>query len=424
MKKDIIKIAAIFIVTVGVVFWALNALYFGASKKSKASGETVTLSFNPNSVATSVNQDFQISIRAATSIVSQLRGYKVRVNFDKDKLKLKTIEYKLGVVSDGLGDTTSSNAASTSGIINLIGEIQTAAGTNMTTSPTELAIITFTNLTSGGTSVLLSNSEFYTINADGTLFGDWGFSSESLNVNGGGTIPTVTVTSTPTEILTPTPTGTLTPTPTGTLTPTPTGTLTPTPTGNIKPTQPAGNTTLNLKLLFQGITKKPADAYNKMTVIVKITGGDLTNTIERTGTFTADDKGIWSGAVGFDKPAGSGKYTLLIKGPKHLQKKVCDSAPSEASAATYRCSNDNITLKTGSNDLDLSKIMLLSGDIYGAEKKQDGLVTSVDISYIKNNLNKTDSGILAIGDINLDGKCDTQDYSLVINSLLVKTDEQ
>jgi hypothetical protein len=75
------------------------------------------------------------------------------------------------------------------------------------------------------------------------------------------------------------------------------------------------------------------------------------------------------------------------------------------------------------NNLDFSRIYLLAGDM-PVSGGQDGVVDSLDTSYIRNNLGKTDSGVLAIADLNLDGKVDTQDWSLVIAALSVRADEE
>jgi len=185
----------------------------------------------------------------------------------------------------------------------------------------------------------------------------------------------------------------------------------------------SGNTKLTLKLKFQGIGSKPADSLNSMAVKLKVKGGDLKSDIERTATFTSDASGVWSGLTGFDLPSSGKKYTIYVKGPRHVQKKICDSAPSETAGGTYKCSDENIILSPGSHSLDFSELTLLSGDIYGPNKVQDAVVNSVDISYVRNNLRETESSVLSVCDINLDGKCDTQDFSLIISSLSVKNDE-
>ena len=404
MKKDNFKIVVMLLIIMGVVFWALDAIYFNSSQKSKASGETMALSFDPSSVTTEVNKDFSVVIVAKPSINTVLRGYKTRVNFDKSKLILKSITYKTGQVVQGLGQGTGSAAAingAAFGQVNLVGEIATATGLSVTaTTGVELASLTFTNISASGTILLISDSTFYTVNSDMTLFDGWTITQSNLMINGGGALPSIGVT--------------------GTVSITSAVTATTVPVITTAPV--TGNTILNMKLKYQGIGKKPATS--SIPVKVKVIGGAITTPIEKIGTFTADDSGIWSGAIGFDTTTSTAKYTVYIKGPKHLQKKICDAIPSESSPGIYRCGDGNITLAAGNNALDFSKILLLSGDIYGPDKNQDGLVNSIDISFIRNNLNKADAAILAFCDINLDGKCDTQDYSLVINALLIKTDEQ
>lgn len=186
-------------------------------------------------------------------------------------------------------------------------------------------------------------------------------------------------------------------------------TNTPVPTGMV-------SVNLNLKLKFQGISsKRPTNDLNKM--VVKFTLYD-----ENTGqnadydysAVTSDENGIWSGISDLTVNPGH-KFTLLVKGPYHLQKKICDAVPTETAGGTYRCSKGNITLVAGNNDLDLSGIISLAGDL----PEQDGTVTAYDTSLIYNNLGKNNDKC----DVNRDGICDTQDFSLVIAALTVKNDE-
>ena len=186
--------------------------------------------------------------------------------------------------------------------------------------------------------------------------------------------------------------------------------ITPTPTGTV---------TLSLKLKFQGINKLPATGENSMTVKVKVQKNGEATSIDGTGTFVADAAGIWSGTVGVNIPTISGKYKIMVKGPQHIQKKICDSTPTETTGAgLYRCSSGNVTLVAGDNNLDFSGILLLAGDL-----DQNGIVDSVDFGLVKNNLGKTDTETLAKADINRDGKVDTQDFSLIIAALGIRTDE-
>ena len=58
--------------------------------------------------------------------------------------------------------------------------------------------------------------------------------------------------------------------------------------------------------------------------------------------------------------------------------------------------------------------------------QQDGLVNSYDISLVRNNIGVAGSqhpAVLALADLNLDGIVDSQDYSLVIAALSIRSDE-
>ena len=188
--------------------------------------------------------------------------------------------------------------------------------------------------------------------------------------------------------------------------------------------------TLNLKLKFQGVTSFPkAEKSAKLKIIIK--GDKILSPVElESEVLVTENKNnpnepfIWQGKVDLpDEIKEDDKYVFYIKGPKHLAKKICDNPPKEL-GEKYQCSENNkITLKKGENNLDFSQIYLYAGDL-PIEGKQDGLVDSVDISFIRNNLGKKDVSILSVADLNFDGIVDTQDYSLVINALLLRKDEE
>jgi hypothetical protein len=408
VRKELPKIAAIFFITVGIVIWALNFIFFGPAPKSKATGETIGFFFDPSSVS-QASGDFVTSVKIKPSIDMAIRGYQFEITFDKSKIQFKNIQYKAGTVSAGVGDDDSkASVINQNGVIKVVGEIQSTSGQVIAAGQnTEIVAVTFTANSSQSSAITtgLTDAKFFMIKSDYSLSEVPSAGQASFSINTGGSATTT--------ILTITPGGpTLTPIPTVT----PGGpTLTPTPTGAV-----SGNVQLNLKLKFQGILGKPADALNKLNVKVKLyntTTGQGTD--YKTAEFTADAKGIWSGNVGFNVDVNA-KYILFVKGPYHLQKKICDAGPTETAGGTYRCTKGNITLKNGNNDLDLSSIVLLVGDL----PDQDGTVSSYDTSLIRNNLGKTDDASLANSDVNRDGIVDTQDYSLVIAALSVKNDEE
>lgn len=375
MRKELPKIIIIFLITIGLVLWGLNFIFLGKAPKSKAAGETITFVFDP----TSVNQssgDFTTSVKIKPSADITIRGYQFNINFDKSKTQFKGIQYKTGAVSAGIGDEDSkATTINQNGVIKVVGEIQSVTGQPILTSQnTEIVVVTFTAISSQSSSITTgaADAKFFMIKTDYSLFDVPSAGQVNFSVNGGGG-----------------------------------PTLTPAPTGTV---------TLKLKLKFQGIINKPAtDALNKINVKVKLlnetTGQEMAY---QTAQFTSDDQGVWSGNTNFNVNVNA-KYVLFVKGLYHIQKKICDVLPTETAGGTYRCTKGNITLRAGDNDLDLSGIVLLAGDL----PDQDGSITAYDTSLIRNNLGKDNDKC----DVNRDGKCDTQDYSLVIASLSVKNDE-
>lgn len=204
-------------------------------------------------------------------------------------------------------------------------------------------------------------------------------------------------------------------------------TNTPTPTPTLTPTTGSGSGSVDmaikLKLRYQGIVPDVDVKASSMKVKVKLAGGPLTGPTEFQETDFAilGDKTL-EGTVNFKVPAAGG-YRILIKGLKHLQRKVCDPSPTEAIPATYSCGDGAITLVAGSNSFDFTSIVLVGGDL-PLSGGQSGIVDSEDLAFIHQNLGSKDAGVLAVGDLNLDGIVDSQDFSLVIAGLSVKSDEQ
>ena len=400
MKKDILKIAVIFLVTVAAVVWGLNFIFLGKAPKSKAD-EVLTLSFDPTSATAANNGEFIITIKATPTSAMNIQLYKININFDKSKVKIKDngINYVVGQPSSALGGDDNSkisaiNGDSGQGMIKLYGEITNPATGLIMNGATELAKITFISKTDNSYTVTNSDSSVSKVNSDYSI-NTVSLSNATFNVNGG---------SEPTN----------TPVPTATTAPgEPTNT--PVPTGGV------GSVRLNVKLKFQGIlNKRPTDALNKM--LVKFTLYDETTNQSADydiAGVASNEEGIWSGVSDLTVNT-SHKFALLVKGPYHLQKKICRVAPTETAGGTYRCSKGNITLTAGDNNLDLSGIISLAGDL----PEQDGTVSSYDISLVRNCIGKTDETCLSNADVNRDGKVDTQDYSLIIAALSVKNDEE
>lgn len=182
-----------------------------------------------------------------------------------------------------------------------------------------------------------------------------------------------------------------------------------------------GDTSIMFKLKFQGITSRPSQIPD--TYPVKITlSSETGKKYDGLVNFTVTDGGVWTGTLqlnGFE----SGRYKVFIKGPQHIQKKVCDPTPTESSPGTYRCRAQSwLTINKGSSTQDFSGIIMLTGDLPIPD--QDGVVNALDISYIRNNIGNPNEEEVRKCDVNLDGVCDTQDYSLVIAALAVRYDEE
>ncbi|MEN9328106.1 MAG: hypothetical protein RI947_914 [Candidatus Parcubacteria bacterium] len=246
--------------------------------------------------------------------------------------------------------------------------------------------------------------------------------------------PTAGPSPTPTRIPTsgPSPTGfpTSTPQPQATSTPlpaspTPESTSTPRPTSTPKatPTRPpitADSIILHMKLKFQGILIKPPDEFNTMAIHVGVKHTGQIEPVFSDGDFIANAGGVWIGDVVINDATPGEDFFFYVKGPKHIQKRICTERPVETYDGTYICGDTGrIRLVKGDNTIDFSNVSLLSGDL----PVQDGIANSYDLSTVRNFLGRTDAEALQLADVNLDGIIDTQDYSLILHSLAFRFDE-
>ncbi len=167
---------------------------------------------------------------------------------------------------------------------------------------------------------------------------------------------------------------------------------------------------LDLKLRFQGVSRKPASTQAQL-VRIGIGGGDTEMIQYKKIVFTAVDEGVWTGRIFYEIPAGD-TYKLLVKGPKHIQKKYCDNNPRESEPGNYLCESEAITLSKGVNTIDLTNVMQLAGDT-----NQDGRVNARDISTIRTKLGSTRAEDLLTGDLNNDGVVNAVDDSLILYTL-------
>lgn len=220
------------------------------------------------------------------------------------------------------------------------------------------------------------------------------------------------------------------------------------------PTDPVcdGNVSVikSIKVKFQGVIpvggRRPSE--DPLNSEVSIVGGDYNHTTRAdfyAYTTVKDEAGndvwLWEAKdVPFPQIIAGDKYKVYIKGPKHLQKKICDNNPTESRDGGYVCSDANITINSSTQELDFTNIYLLAGDIpFGGGKTsqnadstlggQDRIVDSVDITYLRAALKRSQDErkeiqLNRIGDLSLDAIVDAQDYQLAIYSLGFKYDDQ
>lgn len=380
---------------------------------SGAAAPAVTVRIDPASITRAVGENFALSLLITDSPEGKaISGFDVTLNFDPNLVETTSIDEPLDDATGGDQDKFTRVASQFN---NTTGEIVLKYVSLLTQDqlPRRPRVnINFSGRAAGRGELRIALSQ---------VTGNIPENEYSTNIQNG----SYQITEGKPSPTTPPGQPTSTPRPTS-----PPGEPSPTPRptgpGGPSPTSPPSgrDVTLDLKLKFQGILRTPKSQYNKMDIKVTLAGGDLTQPVSQTGTFTASGEGIWTGKVTFANVlplAGilPSDYKVLVKGPKHVQKKVCQTTPTETFPGTYSCGDGNITLVSGGNNLDFIGIYQLVGDL----PYQDGVVNAYDASLVRNNLGKSDPETLSFADLNLDGMVNAQDYSLVIAALSVRADE-
>ena len=209
-----------------------------------------------------------------------------------------------------------------------------------------------------------------------------------------------------------TPTSTVTPT---VLTVTPT-VLTVTPT--VTPGAGLQDISINFRFKIQGVTSQPKNSSPIEFEIALVENTKarppfkLSMQPQADGTYVGNTeiKGV---------NISSDAHSFLIKGPKHLRKKICQNQPTETSPGVYKCDKPNIRFVPNANTINFSSIYMLAGDL----PVQNGIVDSVDLAYLRANAGSREVEALSRADLNFDNIVDTQDYALVINALGFKYDD-
>jgi len=182
----------------------------------------------------------------------------------------------------------------------------------------------------------------------------------------------------------------------------------------------SGSVSLKLSLKLQGINHTPS-ATNKIKVKLKLTNGSSKQELSEVELISSsENNGVFSATVDFKQITPGPGFNLFVKAPKHIQKRYCVATPS--GGITYRCSKDEqIIITDGLNTLDLTGAPLLSGDL---PLPQDGILNSRDVVGLKNCIGKTDATCKNNGDLNYDGAVNGNDFSLLVESMGIKYDDE
>jgi hypothetical protein len=177
----------------------------------------------------------------------------------------------------------------------------------------------------------------------------------------------------------------------------------------------------NIKIKLQGVINPTVENKQIKTELILERADSFGAPVKKEFNFKFIDNGIFIGNENFNLALDDDvSYFVYINLDKHLEKKFCDIQPKESSLGKYDCSTANIFIKEGENNFDFSNVYILAGDL----DPKDNVINSYDVALVFNNLGKKDKQALEKADVNYDGIVDSQDYSLLIAALSVKSDEE
>jgi len=180
MRNNQVKVTLSILIFLFLMSWFVNW------NKVSAESKIFKLAFDSEKISVKKYANYTVSILATPSADTFLRGYELRVNFDKSKTLVESIEYSVGTVSVDIGDTNSQiEQINKRGFIKITGETQSAEGYALSSlNDTAIAKLIFKNVNDLPSVVSFSNSHIYTINPDSTLFSDWTYINKDLKIEG------------------------------------------------------------------------------------------------------------------------------------------------------------------------------------------------------------------------------------------------
>mgnify|MGYP001197206922 CR=1 FL=1 len=172
---------------------------------------------------------------------------------------------------------------------------------------------------------------------------------------------------------------------------------------------------ITIKIKLQGVGQSTEESVEAL-VEFQNEAGELFSSKQ---IFKRADNQTWIASWNPGTNVRGNGFSVRIKGPKHVARKICASKPIEDIPGTYQCKDESIVFVSGENTIDATNIVLLSGDIL----PQDGIVDSRDVIFIRQNFGNRESEVVKRADLNFDGIIDTQDYVMIQKALSFKYDE-
>lgn len=203
-------------------------------------------------------------------------------------------------------------------------------------------------------------------------------------------------------------------------------TVTPSVKPTVKPTEILVNDgVLKFKITFAGVNSAANCAKNwnvNVTVMEKNNKMNLFNNVPLTiGETKANGLLVYSGQVSLKGVATRDNLAIFIKSPKHIQTKYGVNGQS----TFYGKSGGEIKVEDSSLKTtiqDFTGYPMLAGDVVG-DNGQDGVVNGLDFAFIKNEVIKRSEGDNMLADLNGNCKLESQDLSLLMQTLREKVDQ-
>lgn len=180
------------------------------------------------------------------------------------------------------------------------------------------------------------------------------------------------------------------------------------------------NIKIKVKAKLQGINKSPSRA-KKIKMSLSFHGPQKNKQDFVDIEFEADDNGVYTGEVLANKLVAGEGFKLFIKPPMHIQKRFCHAIPT--GGINYHCSSSDLgfALAEGENLLDLSEVPLLAGDL---PLPQNSILNAQDIGVLIKCISDRTEECIQKTDVNYDGATNGTDFTIVINSMAIKYDDE